>query len=427
MTRATREAASDLPSLERCDGRSFEAPFWHAPESARTIFAVTAVVALGPLSAGVVMFGWRALWVAILCVLSCTLIESAYFRITRAGALMGRSHAVLTGLLLALTLPAFVPWYVPVIASAFAIIVGKAVFGGVGHFLWQPALVGRVAVAVLLPSVLTVPSTGSPGRLPVLTQEKVITGDLDAARRHNGYRSWRGATSPIGADAVLVEPPAELLASLGGHTPGMLDKVLRPMGLRFSALAYPPEFPQVKPSLIQSLPPLSDVLQGACPGGLGETCGIVIIVAGLYLAYRNFIKWQLPVMFLLAAALVAAVAPVHLAGEQDAVQTVWLPLLAEGLDVGVVYVCYQLLSGSMLLCAFFLATEMTSRPVTAGGQAIFGLSAGAVAMLLRLNVDLPFSLDAYMAVLLLNTFTPVIDLLWRPRVLGTRWRNRFGT
>ena len=124
------------------------APFLRAPEGVNTIFLVTLIAACGPLAAGVAFFGWRALAVAGLCVATCGIAESLVYSFTRVPALLGRSHAFLTGLLLALTLPPFTPWYVAVTASVFAIIVGKAVFGGVGHFLWQPALVGRLAVEI---------------------------------------------------------------------------------------------------------------------------------------------------------------------------------------------------------------------------------------------------------------------------------------
>jgi electron transport complex protein RnfD len=100
---------------------------------------------------------------------------------------------------------------------------------------------------------------------------------------------------------------------------------------------------------------------------------------------------------------------------------------AEGLDVGFLYLLYHLLSGEMLLAAFFLATEMTSRPVTTGGQVIFGLVCGVIAALLKLYVDT--SIPAYLAVLVMNTFTPTIDAVWRPRVFGqkrfwSRWFSR---
>lgn len=172
------------------------------------------------------------------------------------------------------------------------------------------------------------------------------------------------------------------------------------------------------------MPPINEMFMGARPGGIGETCAIVIVVAGLYLMYRNYVKWQLPVMFLAAAAVVAAVAPVQFAAAGESVKTVWLPLRAEGYDVGVVYVTHQLLSGELMLAAFFLATEMTTRPVTTGGQTIFGLACGTIAMLLKLYVDVP--VPAYMAVLVMNTFVPTIDAMWRPRVLGRPflWRLR---
>jgi electron transport complex protein RnfD len=62
---------------------------------------------------------------------------------------------------------------------------------------------------------------------------------------------------------------------------------------------------------------------------------------------------------------------------------------------------------------------MTSRPVTTGGQVIFGLGVGATAMSLQLYTATP--IPAYLGVLAMNTFTPVIDSLWRPRVMGQSW------
>ena len=120
-----------------------KAPLLRAPEKIRTVFVVTFAAACVPLLAGIFLFGWRAAWVAVVAVASCTIFERLYFRVTHTPALFGRSHAYLTGLLLALTFPAFTPTVVIVLAAAFAILIGKAIFGGVGHFLWQPALVGR--------------------------------------------------------------------------------------------------------------------------------------------------------------------------------------------------------------------------------------------------------------------------------------------
>lgn len=380
-------------------------PFLRAPEGVRTIFLVTLAAAGAPLAWGILVFGWRAAMIAGLCIFSCAFVEKMYYRVTRFPALLGRSHAYLTGMLLALTLPPFVDWYVPVIASAFAIIVGKAIFGGVGHFLWQPALVGRVAVAVLFAGTMNPPAW------PLLAADRMIVGDAAPSnlRKSEDVTAWRSRNAPLNADGFLLCPPAAVLADL-----------TRSEEPQFCALAYPPtkagEEPSHRPALFSRLPQMGDLLIGARPGGIGETSAVVLVMAGLYLIYRGYLKWQLPASVLLSAGVVAAVAPIHLAGASG---PQWCPLWSpEGTDVGFIYVWYQLLAGQLFLAAFFLGTEMTCRPVTRGGQVLFGLGCGTGAMLLQLYVDTP--IPAYAAILAMNTLTPTIDAIWRPRVLGYR-------
>jgi len=391
-----------------------EAPFLRAPEGARTVFLVTLFAACGPLAGGIVLFGWRAAVVAALAMTSCAAVEWLYYRVTRVPALLGRSHAVLTGLLLALTLPAFVPWYVPVIAAGFAIIVGKAVFGGVGHFLWQPALVGRLAVAVMFPVQLTVASPLFEARQPVLAQDRLLLGDVRRAGKGRDALAWRGRGAPTGKDAFLLTPPTRKLRGL-----------TEPARADFGALAFRSAgAPRGAGPALLDMPPIENLLYGARPGGIGETGIILIVVAVLYLTYRNYLKWELPFAFLAAAWCTVAVAPVFLAAPDNTVRTLWLPLLTEeGLDVAFTYINYQLLGGELLLALLLVSAETTSRPVTTGGQVLFGIGCGALAMVLQLYMRLPPPYDpipCYVAVLAMNTFTPAIDRLWRPRVFGTK-------
>ena len=378
--------------------RLWQPPFLRAPEASGNIFRVILLAALAPLAAGVFFFGWRALLIAVLCVCSCMLFESAYYRLTKTPALLGRSHAALTGLLLALTLPAFVPWYVPVVGALFAIVVGKAFFGGVGHFLWQPALVGRLAVAVIFaPTIWPVPLLNSP-TWPVLAQSRVILGDVTEAKAPAVYTQWRGTPAPAGADAFKLTTPTASLREL--------------------TMPETPPAPKLM-TVLRRMPPAGDVLCGAVPGGIGETCGIAILLAGLYLVYRHYVQLSLPLSFILAAAATAAIAPIQTDGGSG---WRWLPFLAEGSDAGFAYVSFHVFSGELLLAAWFLATEMTSRPVTAPGQTIFGILCGVITILLRHYTGFP--MPAYGAVLIMNTFTPVLDNI-RPRVLGRApwWRR----
>ncbi len=359
---------------------------------------MTFTAGCAPLAAGVVFFGWRALIVTGLSIAGCVATEMAYYRVTRTPALLGRSHAALTGLLLALTLPAFVPWYVPLTGAVFAILVGKAIFGGVGHFLWQPALVGRLAVAVIFAPPLLPADVVNPADWPVLARNRIILGDIRQAVTLPNLRDWRRTSAPPRADAL---------------------RALRPQSL-LRELTAPAGRAQSIQDVLRRTPNAMDMLWGAHGGDIGETSVLIVIFAGLYLVYRNYVRGHLPGLFIFAAAAAAAVMPVRTAASGD---WQWLPLTAEGLDVGFTYVAYQVASGGIILAAWFLATEMTSRPVTAPAQAIYAVLCGTMAMLFRLYLQIP--IPAYAAVLVGNTFTPVLDVI-RPRVLGQRrwWARR---
>ncbi len=364
------------------------APFLHAPEASRSIFVTIFVAACVPLGVGVVFFGWRALLVTVLSIGGCVATESAYYRVTRTPSLLGRTHAAVTGLLLALTLPASVPWYVPLVGSAFAIIVGKAIFGGVGHFLWQPAIVGRLAVAVIFAPPLFSANLANPPTWALLAQDRIVIGDARSAKPVSIYRQWGGTPAPVDADAFALPLPQRHLREL----------------------TLPAKRPTASiTSTLRHMPPAWDLICGAHGGGIGETCAIAIIIAGLYLIYRNYVSGHLPGMFILAAAATAAIAPIRTG---DGLAWQWFPIVSEGLDVGFTYVAYHLLCGELLLAGFFFAGEMTSRPVTAQAQAVFGLLCGASAILLRLYMTIP--IPAYAAVLICNTLTPLLDAAIRP-------------
>jgi Na+-translocating ferredoxin:NAD+ oxidoreductase RnfD subunit len=421
------------------DFSAIEAPFLHAHESVRTLVSVKLLAAFAPLLAGVVLFGWRAAVVSAIAIFGCVAIEGICFRVTRMPGLQHREHALLTGVLLALTLPPQVPWFVPLIAAAFAIVVGKAVFGGQGHYVWQPALVGRFAVAVLfaaLPAVdwtiagsaevdlgfwrFRTPEIGiafekvelDPPAWPILARNRLIYGDVrDSELIEPPYR-WGRRSLDWEVDAWRYPPPGQVLSGLGDSSEPPFGAILY--------LPDPAEVPAAHPPALRKVPEVRSLLLGARPGGIGETSAIVIVAAGLYLVYRSHVKWQLPASILLAAAAAYALAPVYLAGPGQGVRTVHLPILAEGLDTGFIYVVCQLLGGQLFLVAFFLATEMTCRPVNTGAQVVFGAGVGVLSAVLSLYWRTP--IPAYLAVLGMNTFSAGLDAAWRRRVLGQgRW------
>lgn len=110
------------------------------------------ILALLPaLIVGIAFQGVRALLVTLISVVSAVLAEGVYRLITRQHNTLTDCSAILTGLLLAMTLPASVPYWLPAVGSVFAIIVVKALCGGLGQNIFNPALAGRAFLMLLWP------------------------------------------------------------------------------------------------------------------------------------------------------------------------------------------------------------------------------------------------------------------------------------
>ena len=107
------------------------------------------VIALAPAAiAGTVIFGFRALLVIAVCIVSCLLCEALFNLIVKKEQTIGDLSAVVTGLLLALNLPANIPIWQCIVGSVFAIVVVKCLFGGIGCNLVNPAITARVFMLV---------------------------------------------------------------------------------------------------------------------------------------------------------------------------------------------------------------------------------------------------------------------------------------
>ena len=114
------------------------------------------IIALMPEAiAAVVLFGTRAFAIEAVSVISCVLFEFLWCTLRHTEKTYTDLSAVITGLLLAFNLPASVPLYLPVIGSAAAIIVTKMLFGGIGKNFANPAIVGRITLAVSFPALMT--------------------------------------------------------------------------------------------------------------------------------------------------------------------------------------------------------------------------------------------------------------------------------
>ena len=131
------------------------APHVHCGRSTASIMRDVLIALLPATVAGVAIFGLRALLVIAVCLVSCIGLEALFNVITKKEQTIGDYSAAITGLLLALNLPANIPLWQCVVGSAFAIIVVKCLFGGLGYNVVNPAITARVFMLVSFASVGT--------------------------------------------------------------------------------------------------------------------------------------------------------------------------------------------------------------------------------------------------------------------------------
>jgi electron transport complex protein RnfD len=314
---------------------------------------------------GIWCFGWPALNLFIITVSSAVLFEVICIRMARrvAKPVIMDGSALLTGWLLAMTLPAWSPWWIGVTGSGLAIILGKQVYGGLGQNLFNPAILARVALLISFPIEMTTWANVSP---------------LFFSQSPGIAESWR--ITFMGLDSID--------AVTGATTLGYIKT----------------EFSQ-NHLLVDILKDYSGLRNfiGWTRGSLGETSTILLALGGVWLIRQGIIQWYIPISLLLTVAGLASV--FHMIDGQHYIS----PMI-------------HLNSGAMMCVAFFIATDYVTSPNTPTGQLVFGIGCGVLVFVIRTWGAYPEG--AGFAVLLMNAATPLIDHYIRPRIYGRDRKGR---
>lgn len=331
----------------------------------RTMFRVQAALVPATLFA-FWMYGWPSFFLFVATIASCVGWEALSLRLagrTRIRATVFDGSAVLTGWLLALTLPPWAPWWIAVVGGFVAIIIGKQVFGGLGQNVFNPAMVARVALLVSFPIPMTTWVT--PMSIMHATSPDLL----------EGFRIFLGL-DPI-ADAMTS-------ATLLGHAKTELSRGV---------------------DLVAALSHEAHLVSwtGLRTGSLGESSAILLLAGGLFLLLARIITWHVPLAMFAGLALPAAIGHAVDPGRYLAPEM-------------------HLLSGAAMLGAFFIATDYVTSPNTKAGQLVFGFGVGLMAWVIRTFGGYPEGVG--FAVLLMNAMTPIIDRYFRPRILGRDRRGR---
>ena len=140
-----------------------------------------------------------------------------------------------------------------------------------------------------------------------------------------------------------------------------------------------------------------DMFLGFMPGSIGEISALALLIGGAYLLIRKVINWRIPVAFIGTVAVLTFIFPRNGYANLD-----WM--------------LYNLLSGGLLLGAFFMATDYSSSPVTLNGQLLFGFGCGALTVLIRYFGGFPEGVS--FAILIMNLCAWAIDKGTRGRQFG---------
>ena len=263
--------------------------------------------------------------------------------------------APVTGALYALCLPPLMPWWAAIIGMFFAIVIAKHLYGGLGNNLFNPAMVGFVVIIVAFPNLST---------------------------------TWVPAQS-------LAENPLNLIDTFKVIFLGTL-----PEGLTWDAVTGATPLDLVRTRISEGIM-LTEIRTDEIFGNFGgkgfEWVAIGYLAGGLYLLIRKVISWHVPVAVLGTVAVLTL--PAY-----------WMDPYNNPFPL------QHILTGGMVLGAFFIATDPVSGSTTPRGRLIFGMGVAILTLSIRRWGAYPDGVA--FSVLLMNCAVPLIDRYTKPRVFG---------
>jgi len=331
-------------------------PHIHAPSAVNKVMLQVSLALLPALIAYIWLFGWGAILKFVIAVVVALGSEALILKLRNRpiGITLADGSALLTALLLAIAMPPLAPWWLITVGVAFAIIIGKQLYGGLGYNPFNPAMIGYVVLLISFPLEMT--TWLAPGSL------RETSLSLSEAM---GYL-FSGIQPPVGIDSLSMATP--------------LDTVKTNLGLEHT---------------------LTEIMGAPVFGAIGgkgwEIINGLLLLGGIGMIFKRIITWHVPVAMLgslfLIAGLFHLIHPEHFAG----------PL-------------FHIFSGGALLGAFFIATDPVSGATSDKGRLWFGAGVGILTYIIRTWGGYPDGIA--FSVLLMNMAAPTIDYYTQPRVFG---------
>jgi electron transport complex protein RnfD len=319
------------------------------------------VFALIPAGIGAVyFFGIRALWLILITIAASMVAEFLGQKILKKPVSIADGSAIVTGILLAYNLPVEVPFWLPVIGAFVGVGIGKIAFGGLGYNPMNPALIGR---AFLMASWL-----GHMTHFEKIPKGGISLSGIDLSQ----------------IDGITNATPLNVFNQAREIIIHNSDKISEAV-------------PKAQKVISDLYSTQGDLFFGRVGGCLGETSVLLLLIGAAFLMYKRIIGWKIPFAYLGTVALLT-----------------WIFSGTEGLFSG--DSMFHLLSGGLVLGAFFMATDMVTSPITFKGRLLFGVGCGVLTVVIRLWGGYPEGVSY--SILLMNLTTPLLDKYTKPKIFG---------
>ena len=342
-------------------------PYTHNHRQTSRIMLLVMLAAVPGIAVQTWYFGWGTLVQLLLGVIAACLSEAVIVRLRKqpVAQSLADNSALLTGLLLAISIPPLAPWWMIVLGNVFSVVIAKQLYGGLGNNPFNPAMIGYVVLLISFPVQMTswLPPQGLAASVPgfIDTLQLIFSGHAANGANIDALR--------MGVDGVSQATPLDnFKTSLhAGHSVGEIMQ--------------------------------ASIYRGALAGVGWQWVNIAYLAGGTFLLWQKTIRWHIPVSFLLSLTACATLgwifSPDTLASPQ-----------------------IHLLSGATMLGAFFILTDPVTASTTNRGRLLYGALAGLLVWLIRSFGGYPDGVA--FATLLANITVPLIDYYTRPRVYGHR-------
>ncbi len=344
--------------------KSSSSPHHHIQRGTGAVMRIVMFACIPGIALQTFFFGYGILIQVLLAMATAVIAEATILELRKKPVehALKDCSALVAGLLLAICLPPLAPWWIVVIGTCFAVVIVKQLYGGLGYNLFNPAMAAYVMLLISFPVQMT-------SWLPpaVLAEQTIGLKDtvyiILTGYTSNGYNLDQ---LRVAADGLTMATPLD----------------------------------HVKTALTQNLTVEeainSEIFRGS--SGIGwSLVALGYLIGGLALLKLKIINWHIPLSMIMGAVLCASL----------------LYLIDNSIYPGP---WFHIVNGSLIVGAFFIATDPVSASTTNNGRLIFGFAIGMWTIIIRTFGNYPDAIA--FSVILMNMAVPLIDYYTRPRTYG---------